>query len=415
MPEAPVHPAATAPAWDGDITRVPYWVYRDPALLKAEQERLFEGPVWNFLCHESDIPEPGDWRATRIGQMPVVVARDADGSFAAFENRCAHRGALICFENEGKGAKDFTCVYHAWRYDLRGNLASVAFQRGVNGKGGMPADFKLADHGPRKFRTTTILGLVFATAHADTPDIETFIGADVLAYIKRIIGRRKLEIIGRYVEVLPNNWKMYAENVRDSYHASLLHLFFATFKINRLSQGGGLTISPNGGNSVSTSLAPEPTDDQTYVDIRSVNDDYALEDRNLLDVVDEHDDRIRQQIVTVFPNFVVQKTQNAMAMRFFTPNGLDKTNLEWIYFGYADDTPDMRRRRLRHLNLGGPAGFVSMEDGCIGGFVERGIATAQDETSIVAMGGSGIVSETTRATEAAVRGFWTFWRRLVGV
>ena len=322
---------------------------------------------------------------------------------------------MICFENEGKAAKDFTCVYHAWRYDLRGNLASVAFQRGVNGKGGMPADFKLEDHGPRKFRTAIIHGLVFATAHPDTPNIETFIGPDVLAYINRIIGAQKLEIIGRFVEVLPNNWKMYAENVRDSYHASLLHLFFATFKINRLSQGGGLTISPNGGNSVSTSLAPEPTDDQTYADIRSVNDDYALEDRNLLDVVDEHNDRIRQQIVTVFPNFVVQKTQNAMAMRFFTPHGLDKTNLEWIYFGYADDTPDMRRRRLRHLNLGGPAGFVSMEDGCIGGFVERGIATAQDETSIVAMGGSGTVSETTRATEAAVRGFWAFWRRLVGV
>jgi len=415
MPEAPVHPPSATPTWDGDITRVPYWVYRDPALLKSEQERLFEGPVWNFLCHESDIPDPGDWRATQIGQMPVVVVRDTATSFAAFENRCVHRGALICFENEGKAAKDFTCVYHAWRYDLRGNLASVAFQRGVNGKGGMPADFKLEDHGPRKFRTAIIHGLVFATAHPDTPNIETFIGPDVLAYINRIIGAQKLEIIGRFVEVLPNNWKMYAENVRDSYHASLLHLFFATFKINRLSQGGGLTISPNGGNSVSTSLAPEPTDDQTYADIRSVNDDYALEDRNLLDVVDEHNDRIRQQIVTVFPNFVVQKTQNAMAMRFFTPHGLDKTNLEWIYFGYADDTPDMRRRRLRHLNLGGPAGFVSMEDGCIGGFVERGIATAQDETSIVAMGGSGTVSETTRATEAAVRGFWAFWRRLVGV
>ena len=93
--------------------------------------------------------------------------------------------------------------------------------------------------------------------------------------------------------------------------------------------------------------------------------------------MDEHPDRIRQQIVTVFPNFVVQKTQNAMALRFFVPNGVSHTNLEWIYFGYADDTSEMRKRRLRHLNLGGPAGFVSMEDGCIGGFVERGIATAE--------------------------------------
>jgi anthranilate 1,2-dioxygenase large subunit/terephthalate 1,2-dioxygenase oxygenase component alpha subunit len=56
-----------------------------------------------------------------------------------------------------------------------------------------------------------------------------------------------------------------------------------------------------------------------------------------------------------------------------------------------------------------------MEDGCIGGFVERGIATAEGEASIVAMGGAGIESQATRATEAAVRGFWSLWRRMVGV
>jgi len=403
------------PAWTGDLTRVPYWVYRDRELLKTEQERVFEGPVWNFLCLESEIADPGDWRATKVGQMPVVVVRDTDGSIAAFENRCVHRGALICLDDSGSGARDFQCVYHAWRYDLRGNLKSVAFQRGVNGRGGMPANFRVEEHGPRKLRTTTLCGLVFGTFRDDTPDIETFMGPDVLAQFNRVVADRRIEIIGRFVQVLPNNWKMYAENVRDSYHASILHLFFATFRINRLSQGGGLIVSPNGGCSVSSTIAPTEADDKAYAGMRSVDDGYRLEDAGLIDVVDEHPDRIRQHIVTVFPNFVVQKTQNAMALRFFTPDGVDRTNLEWIYFGYADDTAEMRKRRLRHLNLGGPAGFVSMEDGCVGGFVERGIATAEDASSIVAMGGTGIESQQTRATEAAVRGFWSLWRRMVGV
>ena len=61
-------------------------------------------------------------------------------------------------------------------------------------------------------------------------------GSDVSAALHRIASR-KLQVIGRFTEVLPNNWKLYAENVRDSYHASLLHVFFATFRINRLSQG----------------------------------------------------------------------------------------------------------------------------------------------------------------------------------
>jgi phenylpropionate dioxygenase-like ring-hydroxylating dioxygenase large terminal subunit len=417
MPDsnAPEFQPSPRPTWLGDVTRVPYWVYRDKDLLKTEQERVFEGPVWNFLCLESEIANSGDWRATLVGQMPVVVVRDTDGSIAAFENRCAHRGALICLDDAGSGTKDFQCVYHAWRYDLRGNLKSVAFQRGVNGKGGMAADFRVEDHGPRKLRTTTLCGLVFGTFRDDTPDIESFMGSDVLTGFKRVVADRQIEIIGRFVEVLPNNWKMYAENARDSYHASLLHLFFATFRINRLSQGGGLTVSPNGGCSVSSTIAPTEADDKAYSGMRSVDDDYKLEDASLIDVVDEHPDRIRQHIVTVFPNFVVQKTQNAMALRFFTPNGINRTNLEWIYFGYADDTPEMRKRRLRHLNLGGPAGFVSMEDGCVGGFVERGIATAEDAASIVAMGGAGIESQPTRATEAAVRGFWSLWRRMVGV
>lgn len=416
MPEAPIVPTrATQPAWTGDLTRVPYWVYRDPAILKAEQERVFEGPVWNFLCLESEIADPGDWRATTVGQMPVVVARTETGAIAAFENRCTHRGALICLDNEGRGAKDFQCVYHAWRYDLCGNLASVAFRRGVNGQGGMPEHFHPEDHGPRKLRITTFCGLVFATLHADTPPLTDFMGPEVQRMAERVIAGRQIEIIGRFTEVLPNNWKMYAENVRDSYHASLLHLFFATFRINRLSQGGGLIVSENGGCSVSSTIAPEQTDDQAYAGMRSVDDDYRLEDPSLTDVVDEHPDRIRQHIVTIFPNFVVQKTQNAMAFRFFTPNGIDRTNLEWIYFGYADDTVEMRKRRLRHLNLGGPAGFVSMEDGCVGGFVERGIATAEHAEAFVAMGGDSYESQATRATEAAVRGFWSLWRRMVRV
>ena len=193
-------PGSASPlSWIGDLTRVPYWVYRDGALPKVEQEQIFEGPVWNYLCLEDEIAHPGDWRTTVVGRMPVVVTRDNDGSIAAFENRCAHRGSLICLDDAGKGATDFQCVYHAWRYDLRGNLQSVAFQRGVKGKGGMPPGFRVEDHGPRQLRVTTLHGLVFGTFSDETPAIENFIGPEVLARLDRILGGRKIEIIGRFV------------------------------------------------------------------------------------------------------------------------------------------------------------------------------------------------------------------------
>ena len=112
---------------------------------------------------------------------------------------------------------------------------------------------------------------------------------------------RKLQVIGRFTEVLPNNWKLYAENVRDTYHASLLHVFFATFRINRLSQGGGVSVSGNGGCHVSTTLAPTQETDTAYDGMRSVDEGLHLSDPSMLDAEDEHGDRVRQQILSVFP------------------------------------------------------------------------------------------------------------------
>ena len=71
---------------------------------------------------------------------------------------------------------------------------------------------------------TTLCELIFGTFSDQTPDIETYLGPEVLPRLQRVIGGQQIEIIGRFTQVLPNNWKMYAENVRDSYHASRLHL-----------------------------------------------------------------------------------------------------------------------------------------------------------------------------------------------
>src|SRR5689334_1604018 len=120
---------------DGAIHQVPYWVFQRPDVLLREQERIFRGPSWHFLCLEAEVAKRGDYRTTQIGDMPVVVTRDHAGALHAFENRCAHRGALIALEESGN-ARDLTCVYHAWRYDLAGNLRGVAFRSGIAGKGG---------------------------------------------------------------------------------------------------------------------------------------------------------------------------------------------------------------------------------------------------------------------------------------
>ncbi len=406
----------TPRAWPGStLARVPYWVYQDEANYRAELRRIFEGPAWNYVCLESDVARPGDYRTTFVGEMLVIVVRGDDGALHAFENRCAHRGALIALDDAGH-VRHFQCVYHAWTYDLCGNLVGIAFEKGSHGRGGMPESFCKAEHGPRKLATTTLGGLVFASLQHDLPSMPEYLGADVHARLLRVLGR-PVEVLGRFVQALPNNWKLYAENVKDTYHASLLHAFFGTFRITRLTQGGGVLVSPDGGHHVSYTIdRADDVQNAAYREqgIRSEKASYRLADPSLLDAVDEVGDGVKLQILTVFPNLVVQQIYNSIAVRQVLPTGPNAMELHWTYLGYADDTPEMRRRRLKQANLVGPAGYVSMEDGCVGGFVQRGAAAAPDEVSVVNMGGEGAESQETRATEASVRGFWKAYRRYMG-
>lgn len=414
-----VHEAATTPhgPWPEDsLARVPYWVYQDQENYTREMRRIFEGATWNFVCLEADIPNKGDYRTNQVGGMPVIVVRDADGSINCFENRCAHRGALIAFDDSGNVQNNFKCIYHAWSYDLSGNLKGIAFERGISGQGGMPKDFRRDDFSPRKLRTTVLGGLVFATLSDETPPIEQYLGAEITGRVKRVLNR-PIRVMGRFSQPLPNNWKLYMENVKDTYHASLLHLFFATFRITRLTQAGGVLVSPDGAHHASYTIGSEDVAGAEAFkekDLRSERDDYKLADPSLLQPVAEFGDKIQLQILSIFPSLVLQQIHNCLAVRQVVSKGTDKMEILWTYFGFEDDTPEMNTRRLKQQNLVGPAGFVSMEDGCVGGFVQRGIAAAGDKVSVVEMGGSTAESQATRATESSVRGFWKAYRRFMG-
>src|SRR5436309_69684 len=98
----------TAAIWLAlDYSRVPYRLYHDAEIYACEQERIFSGPVWSYLGLDSEIPEPGDFRATYVGETPVIFNRDKSGAVKAFVNRCAHRGALVRRELSGT-ARDNT-------------------------------------------------------------------------------------------------------------------------------------------------------------------------------------------------------------------------------------------------------------------------------------------------------------------
>jgi len=389
-------------------------LYTDPTIF-AEELRNIWYHSWVFVGHESEVAQEGDYVRKRLGLQDVIMTRDRDGQVHLLLNRCAHRGNLVCLKQRGHAKDGLTCVYHAWRYDLAGNLTSVAFRRGVAGKGGMPESFKREEHGLKKLRTDSFAGIVVGTLSPEAPPLAEYIGNDIGGRIGRVM-RVKPKIIGTTSQILHNNWKLYVENVKDTYHASLLHTFFATFRISRLTSAGGVHIAESGAHHASYTEGRTDTaaGDKLYAGIPSLNQDYRLADPRFLDVVDEIGDGVTLQILSVFPNFVLQQINNAIALRLVLPKGPDATELQWTYLGFEDDDAAMTERRLQQANLVGPAGYIALEDGCVGGFVQRALNYNDEDSGVVMMGGHDAESQSFRASEAAIRGFWKKYRALTG-
>ncbi len=106
----------------------------------------------------------------------------------------------------------------------------------------MPSDFDVAKHRLQPIRTQNFYGIVFGTFSDEIEDVETYLGPDMAQFIKRNLDR-PLCVLGTHSQTIHNNWKLYAENLRDSYHATLLHTFYTTFKVNRLDMDGGIILS----------------------------------------------------------------------------------------------------------------------------------------------------------------------------
>ena len=396
------------------LSDVPFRVYTDPAQYALELERIFRGPTWSYLCLAAEVENPGDWVATTIGETAVIVARDPSGELNGFVNRCAHRGNLLCLERRGN-AKELRCIYHGWTFDLAGHLTGVAFERGVRRQGGMPPEFKKEDHNLPTLRVAEFSGLVFGSLSDAAPDLDTYLGPQIKAGIHRVLNR-PLKLLGHSTQVLPYNWKLYAENTKDTYHASILHTFLTTFRLNRLSQPGGIYVDDSGGHHCSQAKMDYEAEDADYrrEQLRA-DSDYRLKDNSVVDSIDEVGDGVSVQILTVFPSLVLQQIRNTLAVRVIRPRGIDKTELEWVHLGFDSDDETMQERRLRQGNLIGAAGYIALEDGCVGGFVQRALQYNDDDSGIVMMGGHDAQSQTFRASEAAIRGFWKKYRALTGI
>jgi phenylpropionate dioxygenase-like ring-hydroxylating dioxygenase large terminal subunit len=312
-------------------------VFVSDDICRLEMERIFDR-TWIFLAHETEIPEPGDFVSRNMGQTPVVVVRDSDGTIHALLNSCRHRGAKVCRADSGN-ARHFVCPYHGWTYERSGRLVTTTFDRHL------PQSFDFSAHGlPCVAHIEVYKGLIFASWNAQAGPLAGYLG-DIAWYIDPFLARSPQ---GMEVLAPPHrwrvraNWKVGALNfVGDSQHILTTHIGPLTLDPVRAARAGFAIAAENsfqvvtdqGHGCTLTYLAPGLPEDAYQTHPRDLEPLYCgMLDGDRLQLLH----RLRVIVGTVFPNLSFIETQvgpaqKAIIFRQWQPvSGTEMEILSWV-------------------------------------------------------------------------------------
>ena len=192
-------------------------VYGDPAVFAEERERIL-AKTWRFVCHTSEVADPGDYRTLDFAGTPLIVARGEDEVVRTFINVCSHRSAAVLRAPAGN-ATTWTCVFHQWSYDTRGNCTGIPRQDGFDAAGVCPEKVGL-----RAVRTAVRLGMVFVNLDDAAPEFDVFAGG-ALEPLAPIMGTDvELEVFHIHRSTIAANWKSWHETQMEIYHEYLHYL-----------------------------------------------------------------------------------------------------------------------------------------------------------------------------------------------
>ncbi|GAN67317.1 aromatic ring-hydroxylating oxygenase subunit alpha [Acetobacter orleanensis] len=349
-------------------------IYNNALLYDMEMDRIFKRN-WIWVAHRSDLPDPGSFITTFVGQHPVIVSRDRKGEVHVLLNRCRHRGATVCEHKSGKAAS-FVCPYHGWAYGQDGALRAVPQPKGYGDsldKSKLPlVSLRVEDYN----------GMIFATFNADIMPLDEWLGPAKIwidLFMKQGAGW-PIKTMGEHKFTFPGNWKIQLENTTDAYHFPIVHKSFLdsvdnqTQNIFDFVEGDGFVEDLGNGHSVMV-MIPELVDLEENLDAPIPERFQKLAEALSKDYPPE---KVRQIVravggsgfnLNLYPNV-------ACSMAFFRvlrPLAVDETEIRHIAIG-MDGGPEIANEvRLRlHEHFQGPLGFGTPDDSEAWDRVQRG-------------------------------------------
>lgn len=328
--------------WPKKMNKLPKRIFVDQELFEEELNKIFYGPEWHAVCHESEVPEIGDFKSFQIGRVPLYAARGDDGKVRVFYNTCSHRGNQIVTESRGNKT-EFECPYHRWLFSKEGELIGCPSQKEYS------PGFKKKDYPLSQPRTESYLGLIFVTFSPESTNLLDWLGERTLGPLSTILAKDgRLKLLGYQKVRYKANWKAYNDN--DGFHAPLLH---RAFKILNWQGGKGIQYTVNERHWVIES------------ELTQVSDSSFLNDYSILEFkgVDPSEG---SRVLQLYPMFVATKHLDMINLRFAFATGPDSTEVHYAYFCHIDDDEELANHRLRQSsNLLGPTGLISMEDASV--------------------------------------------------
>ena len=156
-------------------------VLNDPEIHELELDRIF-GRAWNLVGHVAEIPKPGDYVQRYIGEDAVIVVRHEAGGVNILLNACSHRGMEVTRAEEGN-QRNFTCPYHGWVFDTKGDLQGVPYERFMYG------DWDKSEErfGLLRARVGIQSGLIFGNFDHNAESLDDYLG-DFKYYLDFTLG-----------------------------------------------------------------------------------------------------------------------------------------------------------------------------------------------------------------------------------
>ena len=324
-------------------------VYTDEEIFEEELQKIFKN-TWIPVCHESELPEPYDFRTMTIAREPIIVCRGPDRQVRAFLNVCPHRGMMIernpsgsFLEGQPSGnPKRMTCMFHGWQFDMRGNCVFVSRE-----KEGYQDRLCKDDVGLRRLRCEVKFGgFVWVNLNDNATPLEDWAGKP-FECLRASLDAEPLEVFHYHKAIVDTNYKLWHDTNSEFYH-DFMHYhnrvtgfndaYFA--RKNEAFQNGHVVVG---------------TFEVNYENYEGFQSRGALSFPHL--------PPNQWYMVDLFPGMNFNLRGSALRCDIVTPLGPNKTMIEFRGLGLKSDSKEDRMARINHHNsIWGPFGRNLHED-----------------------------------------------------